>query len=229
MGRHGASGAVLASASLLAAGAVLLTLGLSRAGPPPQPPPQVSVAAATQAARPLTGSGESAVHRPPARARPGPSLGEFLPASRPTRLDISSIGVASSNFVALRIQHDGTLSVPAEAEQVGFYQAGPSPGQRGSAVLAAHVDTASGQQGLFYRLGAIRRGELIRVTRADGSTPVFTVDKVQAYAKSAFPTAAVYHSATTSSQIRLITCGGPLASDGSYRDNIVVFAHLSST
>ncbi|MDN5779342.1 MAG: sortase [Humibacillus sp.] len=127
----------------------------------------------------------------------------------------------------LQVLRDGTLAVPVDADQVGFYASGPTPGQLGSAVLAAHVDTASGREGAFYRLGAVRHGDLIRVTRADGTRPVFTVDRVQAFAKSAFPTAAVYESDLTSSQLRLITCGGPLGSDGVYRDNVVVFAHLS--
>ncbi|MDN5798190.1 MAG: sortase [Intrasporangium sp.] len=230
-GRRGVNGAVLASILLLAGGSVLLGLGLDlgsgRAGPPPQPPAAMAVAAAPAPA--TAGSGEPVHHRRPAGARPGESIGRFLPASRPTRLEIGSIGLRSDTFVALHVQRDGTLSVPPNADTVGFYQAGPTPGQPGSAVLAAHVDTASGAEGVFYRLGAVRRGETIRVTRADGTVPVFTIDRVQAFSKSAFPTADVYHSDLTSAQIRLITCGGPLGPDGSYRNNIVVFAHLAST
>lgn len=52
---------------------------------------------------------------------------------------------------------------------------------------------------------------------------------MQAFSKSAFPTAAVYESDLSRSQIRLITCGGPLGPDGAYRNNVVVFAHLIST
>ncbi len=230
---------MLASVSLLAAGAVLVGFGLDRPGPPPQPP-AASVAAAPStapsSAGPSSASRSSATpsralrsHVPtPDTARSASAVGPFLNASRPTRLDVRSIGLSSTNFVPLQVLRDGTLSVPVDADQVGFYAAGATPGQLGSAVLAAHVDTASGREGAFYRLGAVRDGDQIRVTRADGTTPVFTVDRVQAFAKSAFPTAAVYESDLASAQLRLITCGGPLDGDGTYRDNVVVFAHLTS-
>ncbi|MEO5744040.1 MAG: sortase [Terracoccus sp.] len=223
-GQHDAHGAVLASASLLAAGAVLVGFGLDRPSPPPQPPAVVAAVAATFAApSPIP---VPATHKP-AKAKQLPPPAPFLPASQPVRLDVGSIGLRSADFVPLLVQRDGTLSVPVDADQVGFYADGPTPGQLGSAVLAAHVDTASGREGVFYRLGAVRRGDQIRVTRADGTTPVFTVDRVQGFSKSAFPTAAVYESAVTTSQLRLITCGGPLDGNGTYRDNVVVFAHLS--
>ncbi len=224
-GQHNAHGAVLASVSLLAAGAVLVGFGLDRPGPPPQPPVVVAaVAAGATAAAP---SPTVPAARKPAKAKPLPPPAPFLPASQPVRLDVGSIGLRSADFVPLHVQRDGTLSVPVDADQVGFYAAGPTPGQLGSAVLAAHVDTASGRKGVFYRLGAVRRGDQIRVTRADGTTPVFTVDRVQGFSKSAFPTAAVYESELSTSQLRLITCGGPLDGNGTYRDNVVVFAHLS--
>ena len=225
-GRHGAHGAVLVSVSLLAAGAVLVGFGLDRPSPPPQPPTVVSVVAA-RSAPPSLGP-TVPVARKPAKPSPLRSPPPFLGASQPVRLELRSIGLRSDSFVPLHVQRDGTLSVPVDADQVGFYAAGPTPGQLGAAVLAGHVDTSSGREGVFYRLGAVRRGDQVRVTRADGTTPVFTVDRVQAFSKSDFPTAAVYESQLRSSQIRLITCGGPLGSDGTYRDNVVVFAHLSS-
>ncbi|OFE17114.1 hypothetical protein BA895_18170 [Humibacillus sp. DSM 29435] len=224
-GQRGAHGAVLASVSLLAAGAVLVGFGLDRPGPPPQPPAAMAAAVTTSAPASPIPTGPAA--RKPAKAKARPSPATFLPASQPVRLDIRSIGLRSSSFVPLQVQRDGTLSVPVEADQVGVYAAGPTPGQLGSAVLAAHVDTASGREGVFYRLGAVRRGDQIRVSRADGTTPVFTVDRVQAFSKRAFPTAAVYESQLASSQLRLITCGGQLDGNGTYRDNVVVFAHLT--
>ncbi len=208
--------------------ALTLTVGAVVSPPPPPPPAVVAVAAvAATSAAPSPAPTVPAAHSP-AKAKPLPAPAPFLPASKPVRLEVGSIGLRSTGFVPLHVQRDGTLSVPVDADQVGFYAAGPTPGQLGSAVLAAHVDTASGREGVFYRLGAVRRGDRIRVTRADGTTPVFTVDRVQGFSKSAFPTAAVYESELTTSQLRLITCGGPLDGTGTYRDNVVVFAHLSS-
>jgi hypothetical protein len=51
---------------------------------------------------------------------------------------------------------------------------------------------------------------------------------VGTYLKTKFPTKSVYGH-TSYPALRLITCGGPFDRvAGSYRDNIVVFAHLTS-
>jgi sortase (surface protein transpeptidase) len=155
-------------------------------------------------------------------------MGDFLEASEPTSIEIPSIGVRSSHFVRLGIQPDGTISVPGTAQEVGIYDAGPTPGQLGPSVLAAHVDTPSGVPGIFYELGKVRAGDVVTVSRRDGSHLTFTVDKVAAYKKSQFPTELVYKGDFTQAEIRLVTCGGPTDSRNEYRDNVVVFGHLSS-
>jgi sortase (surface protein transpeptidase) len=155
-------------------------------------------------------------------------IGDFLEASEPTSIEIPSIGVRSSHFVPLSVQSDGSISVPGTAQEVGIYDGGPTPGQLGPSVLAAHVDTPSGVPGIFYELGKVRAGDVVKVSRRDGSHLTFTVDKVAAYQKSAFPTELVYKGDFTTAQIRLVTCGGPTDSRNEYRDNVIVFGHLSS-
>ena len=67
------------------------------------------------------------------------------------------------------------------------------------------------------------------MTREDGTAAIFSVDRVEQYAKDAFPTLAVYGN-TDNSQLRLITCGGVFdQSTGHYVDNIVVYASLVSS
>ena len=155
-------------------------------------------------------------------------IGDFLEASEPTSIEIPSIGVRSSHFVRLGIQPDGTISVPGTAQEVGIYDAGPTPGQLGPSVLAAHVDTPSGVPGIFYELGKVRAGDVVKVSRRDGSHLIFTVDTVAAYKKTQFPTDLVYRGDFSKAEIRLVTCGGPTDSHNEYRDNVVVFGHLSS-
>jgi hypothetical protein len=66
------------------------------------------------------------------------------------------------------------------------------------------------------------------VTRADGRTVVFTVDRVARFSKSRFPTQAVY-GAIDHAGLRLITCGGTYdESEHRYLDNVVVFARLET-
>ncbi|MDN5768605.1 MAG: class F sortase, partial [Humibacillus sp.] len=167
---------------------------------------------------------------PKATAAPMPKsdLGQFLEASAPTSIEIPSIGLRSTTFVPLSVQSNGTISVPGTVNEVGLYRDGPTPGQLGPSVLAAHVDSPTGAKGIFYKLGAVKPGDQVRITRADQTTVTFTVDKVQAYRKTAFPTDQVYRGDYKRAEIRLVTCGGPVDNANEYRDNVVVFGHLTN-
>ena len=80
---------------------------------------------------------------------------------------------------------------------------------------------------VFYRLGALQKGDRVDVTRADRSTARFVIDTVARYSKAQFPTAAVYGNTTDRAELRLITCGGAFdQTTGHYVDNIVAFGHL---
>lgn len=230
--------ALAATVVLLLVGTVALVLGLRGTSGTPGPP-QPAAAGAVPATSPVPGSSAattkgSASSAPGAAGRGGTSaapasgIGTFLPASEPTSIEIPSIGVRSTRFVSLGIQPNGVISVPGTAQEVGLYDAGPTPGQLGPAVLAAHVDTPSGVPGIFYRLGRVKAGDVVRITRQDGSHLTFTVDRVQAFRKTEFPTALVYRGDFTRAEIRLVTCGGPTDSRNEYRDNVVVFGHLTS-
>ena len=79
---------------------------------------------------------------------------------------------------------------------------------------------------MFFSIKTLRRGNMIDVVRANGSTAVFTVDGVQKVVKSAFPRSEVYGNASFPS-LRLVTCGGPFdTTTRQYLDNVVVYAHL---
>jgi sortase (surface protein transpeptidase) len=104
-----------------------------------------------------------------------------------------------------------------------------TPGELGSAVLLGHVDSAADGPSVFFRLGALHPGDKISVTRADHRVALFAVNAVREYSKTQFPLATVF-GATDHAALRLITCGGSFDSAaGSYRSNIVVFAHLVSS
>jgi sortase (surface protein transpeptidase) len=144
----------------------------------------------------------------------------------PTRMIIPKIGVASS-LDRLGRARDGTVQVPGPDrwEVPGWYELGPRPGDRGSAVILGHVDSTRGPA-VFFRLRELRRGDEIEVTRADGSSVRFVVQRTAQYDKQRFPTDDVYYPTLTSA-LRLVTCGGQFdTSTGHYRSNIIVFATL---
>ena len=139
---------------------------------------------------------------------------------------IPSIGLATDDTTDLGLRADNSLDVPRRASTVGWYEDSASPGTIGPTVLAAHVNLR-GDQGAFARIGLMAPGETIEVHRDDDTTAVFTVDRVEQFAKDAFPTDAVY-GPTPDGQIRLITCVGAFDHrEITYEDNIVVYGHLT--
>lgn len=145
-------------------------------------------------------------------------------ASEPVRLRVERLGLDAAP-VPLGLLPDGSLEVPADAGTVGWYTGAPTPGERGPAVLAAHVDW-KGLPGAFADLHTLRAGDRIRIDRADGTVVTFVVRHVGQYPKDAFPTAEVYGDLDHAG-LRLITCGGAFdRSADSYTDNVVVFADL---
>ena len=147
------------------------------------------------------------------------------PAARPVGLSIPAIGVREDSLLDLVLDSDGQLAAPDDFNAVGWFAAGPAPGDPGPAVLVGHVDSYRGPA-VFFRVRDLRPGDEIDVPRADGTTVRFIVDDVEMYSKSAFPADKVY-APTADPQLRLITCGGSFdRSVRSYRDNIVVYASL---
>ena len=150
--------------------------------------------------------------------------GPVLPESDPVVVSIPRINVQSA-LVSLGLDSSGEMGVPPDPAVAGWFSRGPTPGALGPAVIAAHV-TWNGTPGVFYRLGKLRSGDRVTVTRKDGTTAVFVVSKVAQYPKERFPSREVY-GAIDHAGLRLITCAGSYdESRHSYEDNIVAFARL---
>ncbi|MER5472096.1 class F sortase [Streptomyces sp. NPDC002685] len=161
----------------------------------------------------------------PARSVPPPTP---LPRSRATSLRVPSLGVEAP-AVGLGLDRDRRLAAPPgdEPNLVGWYTDGPTPGERGTAVVVGHRDTRTGAA-VFAPLERIRPGGLVEARRVDGRTAVYTVDAVRTYAKAHFPDQEVY-GGRGRPELRLITCGGAYDRKAGYAANVVVFAHLTAT
>jgi hypothetical protein len=153
------------------------------------------------------------------------TTGLVLPESDPVTVSVPRIGVRSS-LVHLGLDPDGAMEVPRDPSLAGWFDRSAAPGALGPAVIAGHV-TWNGAAAVFRRLGTLRRGDQVAVTRKDGRTAVFTVDRVARFSKSRFPSRAVYGTIDHAG-LRLITCGGTYdAAHHRYLDNVVVFASLT--
>ena len=218
-----------AAAILLLAAAGTLAVAVADQHHAPQPAASAALPgtglAAPSGARPSPGTVAASPTRPPAPALPSASR----PVAPPVALSIPAIGV---QHALLQLGHnpDGTLQVPplSNVAAPGWDRDSPKPGAVGPAVIVGHVDgSGGGVEGVFYRLGALRPGDTVSVSRSDGTVALFRIDGVNEYPKNAFPTLAVYGN-TTDPQLRLITCGGRFdQASGHYLDNIVAYATLT--
>ncbi|MEU7161202.1 class F sortase [Streptomyces chrestomyceticus] len=196
-----------ASLLLLVAGGVLIARGALNGGAPGAAPPAHVANVGAPAAVPRA------------------SAPAALPASRPVRVRIPAAGVNTGPVLGLGLAADGTVQVPsvAQADRIGWYDQGVTPGETGPAVLIGHYDTVDGPA-VLRNVGRIAPGDRIYVDRADGRTAVFAVRALQQVDKKAFPTQRVYGD-TDRPELRLVTCGGGLV-DGHRPDNVVVYADL---
>ncbi|MFJ9824497.1 class F sortase [Streptomyces sp. NPDC101160] len=175
-------------------------------------------AAAPQPAQPKASTG-------PEKASPGDLA---MPRSAPVRLRIPKIGV-DAPFIGLKIGPSGALEPPPanDTNLVGWQSSGVSPGERGTALIAGHLDTVT-SPAVFARLAELSPGDGFEVDRADGTTAVFLIDSVESFHKDDFPSKRVYDD-TPSALARLITCAGAYDRQArDYTENLVVFAHLDT-
>ncbi|MFJ8540684.1 class F sortase [Streptomyces sp. NPDC093586] len=195
-------------AALLALPLAVALAGCGADGQAATPPPAVSTSAAAHAAPPAQG---------------GTPAG--MPASTPVRVTIPSAAVDASPLLRLGLNDDGTIEVPsvAQADRIGWYGKGVTPGETGPAVLVGHFDTVNGPA-VMKNVSRIKPGDRIDVTREDGTHARFAVTELEQVDKHAFPTQKVYGD-TDRPELRLITCGGEIT-DGHRPDNIIVYADL---
>ncbi|MFF2076023.1 class F sortase [Kitasatospora sp. NPDC058162] len=203
----------VAALALAAGGAWLVHDGTTGRDGPPLPP---APAAAAPTAAPA----------PTAKPSPTPPARPPLPASVPTRIRIPSIKV-DAPVTGLGLTSTRQLSTPPMDQRnlTGWYRDGAAPGAAGNALVVGHADGRTGPA-VFYRLGLLRPGDTVEVTRKDRRTAVFTVDSVRVFPKQDFPDALVY-GPTDRAELRLITCGGKFDRHTGYAANTVVFAHLT--
>jgi len=166
-------------------------------------------------------------HAPQPSAAAAGTTGLSLRRSIPVSVEIPAIGVHSV-LLSLGVKPDGTMQVPPlqrTPNAAAWYKYSVTPGQIGTSVIEGHVDNDHGPA-VFFRLGALRPGDLVNVRLADGITGVFRVTGVRQYLKSKFPAETVYR-ATRFAGLRLITCGGAFDyASSQYLSSTVVFAFL---
>ena len=154
------------------------------------------------------------------RDLPGPAT-----SATPERLVIERLGL-SAEVTAVGVDGPGAaMRVPEDGLDVGWYRFGPAPGApNGVAVLSAHVDTAVGGPGAFFRLRDLRPGDRVRVRDERDRRHTFTVVGREQVGKADLPVAELFR-ASGPPALALVTCGGAFDPElRRYADNVIVWA-----
>jgi hypothetical protein len=195
----------LLAATLLIVAAVCLSVGLRGHDVVLAGPVSPRVTLAPPAADGAT-TGPSVAVEPAARPQPVLATARSTPVS----LHIPAIGV-NVPLSALGLNANGTVEVPTDFQEPGWYRLGPSPGQVGSAVILGHVDSYLGPA-VFFDLRKLRAGDRVDVDLAD---PKVTFPSLKVYASHGY------------SALQLVTCGGAFDyQTRHYLSNIVVYTSL---
>jgi len=206
--------AALAGLALAVVGTVAVVAALHGQRPPPQPP---SVGG--------EGSIETRIEPRDHTGGPADSVDPGLPFSRPLRLLIPRIDLVT-RLEYLELDDQGVMEVPVDPSRAGWFSPSPAPGVPGASVIAGHV-TWDREPAVFFELGRLRRGDTIKVDRADGTTATFVVQHTGTFPKASFPTRAVYRHIDYPG-LRLITCGGRYDDQtNNYDSNVIIWARLT--
>jgi len=147
--------------------------------------------------------------------------------SVPVSIRIPAIGVSAA-LSQLGLNADKSAQVPTKYEEPGWFKLGPTPGQKGSAVILGHVDDKTGPA-VFFKVKTLKAGDKVDVSLTNGVVAHFVVRTVETYSKTAFPAAKVYASQGYSA-LQLVTCGGTFdKATGHYESNVVAYTTLAST
>ncbi|MCF4136437.1 class F sortase [Streptomyces sp. Tue 6430] len=98
---------------------------------------------------------------------PGEAEDASGPAPEPTALRVLRVSL-DARVLSVGVADDGTVEIPGDVGQAGWYRYGPAPGARaGSAVLVGHVDDRTGRLGAFAEPYGARKGDAVTVARRD--------------------------------------------------------------
>ena len=140
---------------------------------------------------------------------------------QPTHIQVGAISL-TAEVIPVGVDAKSQFDVPA-AKTVGWYRYGPTPGQPGASVLAAHVDY-NGARGAFYDLSKLKPGDRVEVVMDDGAKLHFTVTGVYEIQKHELPAEELFRK-DGAPVLNLITCGGTFNPEKhSYNANVVVTA-----
>ena len=168
---------------------------------------------------------------PPTYGPVPPPVAELvLPRSAPKRLSIPQIAVDAPFTTAGHRRSPGgsTHPPPDDSNLVGWFAGGVTPGERGAAIVAGHVDTKTGPAVFLQLQPAQARGQGRHHPRGRHGRHVQGRLRRNASARRASPMSGSTPTPRTRSCVSSPAEASYDRKAKDYTDNVVVFAHLDS-
>lgn len=141
----------------------------------------------------------------------------------PVSIKIPSIALEAA-IEKVAMKSDGSMDVPKQPFDTGWYELGSRPGEIGSAVIAGHVNWWDGATGVFEDLNKLKIGDKITVEDDKGAVISFVVSKISIY-DAAEDASNIFKSFDGISHLNLITCDGVWnKKDRQYPKRLIVFS-----
>jgi len=125
----------------------------------------------------------------------------------PENLTINSIGVHNSLIEKVGVNSEGSMTVPTDPNNVGWYKKGSLVGQTGNIVFAGHFDWFDGQKGVFYNLNKVQVGDKVEIS-GNNKSLVYQVYETKYVPIDDEGAVLDAFRDSTNSELTLITCGG---------------------
>lgn len=147
------------------------------------------------------------------------------PDEMPARLVIPKLEI-DTDIQYVGVTAEGNMGVPNNFRDVAWYKYGPVPGERGSAVVAGHVDNGLSLAGVFKHLGDLEPGDDVYVERKNGERIHFVVVEREIYHYQEVPLDKLFER-TDGTYLNLVTCDGSWIKDErTYDERLVVYTRL---
>lgn len=142
----------------------------------------------------------------------------------PVQIQIPKINV-SATIESVGLTSDGAVDVPKVPANAAWYNIGPRPGEKGSAVIVGHYGSRkNGDGSVFDNINTLKKGDKLYVKNAKGAIITFIVKETKKYDPDAIAID-VFNSNDGKSHLNLITCEGIWNKiSKSYSRRLVVFA-----
>lgn len=133
---------------------------------------------------------------------------KIVSALNPVRLIIPALSI-DAPIEGVGTQSNADLATPTRNpwQDVGWYNQGPQPGERGSAVIDGHLDRPGGFPAVFWHLRDLHVGDEVLVKNTSGKAIRFQVTRIELYPPQDAPIQDIFGN-WGGTYLNLITCAG---------------------